>query len=77
MKKKKNNSKFTKIVLTGMFIYLILFTCACLYITYETGSEPETLIMCVFTFCGVEGGLSAWIKTTKVKKKDSIEINNH
>jgi hypothetical protein len=26
--------------------------------------------MCVFAFCGVEGGLSAWIKTTKEKKKE-------
>jgi hypothetical protein len=56
-----------------MFIYLLLFTCACLFITYKTSIEPKTLITCVFTFCGVEGGLSAWIKTTKVKKNDTID----
>ena len=53
-----------------MFIYLILFTFACLFITYNTGTEPKTLILSVFAFCGVEGGLSAWIKTTNVKKTD-------
>lgn len=56
-----------------MFIYLIIFTFASLFITYKTGNEPTTLITCVFAFCGVEGGLSAWIKTTKVKKKDKLE----
>ena len=65
----KSKGKFTKIILLSMFIYLIFFTIACLYITYMTGNEPQTLILCVFSFCGIEGGLSAWIKTTKVKKK--------
>ncbi len=69
-------SRYIKKILTFMFIYLILFTAACLYITYETGIEPRTLILCVFAFCGVEGGLSAWIKTTKVKKKDNWETKD-
>jgi len=69
-------SRFIKIVLTIMFLYLLLFTCACLYITYKTGTEPKTLILCVFAFCGVEGGLSAWIKTTKEKKKDNVELKD-
>jgi hypothetical protein len=68
--KRKKRGKFLKMVLIGMFVYLILFTCVCLYITYKTGVEPNTLITCVFTFCGVEGGLSAWIRNTKEKKKD-------
>lgn len=66
MKKKRN---YTKVILTGMFIYLILFTIACLFITYKTESEPTTLITCVFAFCSIEGGMSAWIRTTKEKKK--------
>jgi hypothetical protein len=68
MKCKKG--RFIKIIITCMLIYLLLFSCACLYITYTRGSEPRTLIMCVFAFCGVEGGMSAWIRTTKEKKKD-------
>ena len=70
--KDARKGKYIKIVLAGMFTYLILFTCACLYITYKTGSEPETLILSVFAFCGVEGGLSAWIKVTKEKKSEGI-----
>lgn len=72
--KSLKKGRYIKLVLTGMFIYLILFTCACLYITYKTSTEPKTLILCVFAFCGVEGGLSAWIKTTKVKKKGSDKL---
>jgi ABC-type transport system involved in multi-copper enzyme maturation permease subunit len=65
--------KYIKVILVCMFTYLILFTCACLFITYKTGEEPSTLIMCVFAFCGVEGGMSAWIKITKEKKKSTSE----
>jgi hypothetical protein len=60
-----------KVILTIMFTFLFLFVCACLFITYKTGTEPSTLITSVFAFCGLEGGLSAWIKTTKVKQKKS------
>ncbi|MFT4145562.1 MAG: hypothetical protein QM644_14000 [Mobilitalea sp.] len=67
----KKKSNYTKVILVGMFIYLILFTCACLYITYKTSVEPDTLILSVFAFCGIEGGLSAWIKITKVKNCDN------
>lgn len=72
----KSQNRYIKKILAVMFIYLILFTCACLFITYRTGSEPKTLILCVFAFCGVEGGLSAWIKTTKVKKSDKTGLKD-
>jgi hypothetical protein len=66
---KKKNGNYMKKILTGMFIFLVLFTCACLFIAYKTESEPKTLITCVFAFCSVEGGLSAWIKNCKDKRK--------
>lgn len=47
--------RFIKRIITGMLVYLLLFTCACLFITYTKGVEPKTLILCVFAFCGVEG----------------------
>ena len=72
----KSQSRYIKKVLTFMFIYLILFTSVCLFITFKTGNEPSTLILCVFAFCGVEGGLSAWIKTTKVKKSDKPAVKD-
>lgn len=70
MKCKKG--RFIKVIISCMLIYLLLFTCACLYISYTRGTEPQTLILCVFAFCGVEGGLSAWIRTTKEKKKYTL-----
>lgn len=70
----KKNGKYLKVILVGMFIYLILFTIACLYITYKTSTEPKVLITSVFAFCGVEGGLSAWIKTTKEKRKSNSKL---
>jgi heme A synthase len=62
------SGNFMKRVLTGMFIFLILFTIACLFVQYKTSTEPSTLITSVFLFCSVEGGLGAWIKVTKEKK---------
>jgi phosphotransferase system glucose/maltose/N-acetylglucosamine-specific IIC component len=68
---KKEKKSYMKTVMTFMFIFLFLFVCVCLYITYKTSSEPSALIASVFAFCTVEGGLGAWIKTTKVKQKKS------
>lgn len=72
----KSQNKYIKKILAFMFIYLILFTSTCLFITYKTGKEPTTLILSVFAFCGVEGGLSAWIRTTKVKKADKTAVKD-
>lgn len=57
----------TKIV-NGILIFLVLFTITILYLVAHDHAEPSTLIMSVFGFCGVEGGLMAWIKNTKTKK---------
>lgn len=64
---------FMKAILTIMLIFLLVFTSACLFITYKTGYEPSALIASVFAFCSVEGGLMAWIRTSKNKY---IETNN-
>lgn len=63
--------KFSKRVVTAMFALVILFTLAVLFIFYRTGSEPSTLIACVFAFVGVEGGALAWIRVTKEKTSTS------
>ncbi|MHB8130697.1 MAG: hypothetical protein ACYDEX_17030 [Mobilitalea sp.] len=65
----KKKGRYMKAVLAGMFIFLIFFTGACLFITYKTKVEPNTLIVSVFAFCGAEGGIAAFIKNTKEKKK--------
>lgn len=63
----KKKKSYTKVLLSLMFVFLLMFITICLYITFKTGSEPSTLIMSVFAFCGLEGGLTAWIKTTQDK----------
>lgn len=62
-----NKGRFSKLILKSMFIFLMVFTMAVLYVSYKTGSEPSTLVTCVFAFCGAEGGCLAWIKTIKSK----------
>jgi hypothetical protein len=64
---------FSKVALICMLLFLAAFIAVCLFIIYRTGNEPSTLITCVFAFCGVEGGLMAWIKTVKVKSKRKEE----
>jgi hypothetical protein len=59
--------KFSKTVLSLLFIFLFLFTVTCLVITGVTGTEPASLIMAVFGFCGVECGVLGWIKNTDTK----------
>jgi hypothetical protein len=61
------SGKYSKWILACMLIFLIIFVQECLYITLKTGTEPATIAALVFGFCGVEGGLMAWIKTVKVK----------
>ncbi len=54
-------------IVNGMLIFLALFTIAVLYLVFKDHTEPSALIMSVFGFCGVEGGLMAWIKNAKRK----------
>lgn len=71
--KKRNNKKirkglFTKIIILTVFTYLFFFTKEVLDVFKTTGSEPSTLITCVFAILGLECGVLGWIKSTKIKK---------
>lgn len=72
--------RFSKKILTSMFIFLAVFVLAVLFINYKTGSEPSTLVASVFAFCGVEGGCLALIKsveaTTEKKTVSKRKKNN-
>ena len=61
--------KYNKLIVTCMLVFLILFTISCLIIVATVQYEPSTLITSVFGFCGIEGGLLAWIKNTDTKTK--------
>lgn len=64
---RKRKGKFMKSIIVSVMLFLFLFVLTCLYITFKTGSEPSTLIVSVFAFCGFECGILGRIKTSKQK----------
>jgi hypothetical protein len=68
--------QYMKRVITGMLIFLFIFSQEVIFIMWKTGSEPSTLIASIFGFCGVEGGLMAWIKKLKIKRSKEGELND-
>lgn len=76
MNRNKRKGMFSKFVLIGMFLFLIIFTGVILMLFKETAAEPATLITAVFAFCGAEGGALAWIKTIKQKKESKNDLDN-
>lgn len=70
-------TKFSKKLLVCMFLFLLLFVITICVLFYRIGNEPGTLITCVFAFCGLEGGVLGWIKTSESKnsKEDFNDEN--
>ena len=64
---RKRKGKFMKSIIISVMLFLFLFVLVCLYITFKTGTEPSTLIVSVFAFCGFECGILGRIKTSKQK----------
>lgn len=64
-KSKKKKGRFMKGIIITVMLFLFLFTLTCLYITYKTSTEPSTLIVSVFGFCGLECGILGMIKKSK------------
>lgn len=75
--KQKKKGRFSKGILVFMLMFLLIFTCVSMYITYKTSTEPSTLIMAVFGFCGFEGGCMAWIKRSKEMNRREVDENEH
>lgn len=65
--------KFSKKLIVLICIFLLIFISIMAYLFYKTGNEPATLITCVFAFCGIEGGILGWIKTSEEKLKSKKE----
>ena len=66
----KKRMRTMDIVLAIDFAVLIVFTIVMIVIFVNTGSEPSTLITCVFAAGGGEFGVLGWIKTSKEKHAD-------
>ncbi len=69
-------TKFSKKLLVCMFLFLLVFVITMCVLFYKTGSEPSTLIGCVFAFCGLEGGVLGWIKTSESKNNSKEDLGN-
>lgn len=61
--------RFLKKLLVSIYAFLGVFTTAALIVYASTGTEPTTLIGCVFGVTGVESLLSVIIKFTETKKE--------
>lgn len=68
MRRKRN--KTSKLIITALLVFLLIFTAVCLWLFFTTGEEPAALISAVFVFCGGECGILGWIRTTKEKNKE-------
>ncbi len=64
---RKKKMKTMNIILIFMALFLLVFIVAMIFIYYNTGGIPDTLVVSVFTICGGEFGVMGWIKTTKDK----------
>lgn len=78
-KNKTKKGRFMKSIIVMVMFFLFLFTLICLYITYKTSTEPSTLIVSVFAFCGFECGILGRIKTSKQKsnktqREDDVNV---
>lgn len=58
--------RFSKIVVLSLLVLTVIFTAIILYIFYQTGQEPETLVRCWFVGIVGELGLLAKIKWTEI-----------
>lgn len=71
----KQKDDFLKKVIISMGIFLLCFTIAVFTVFCITGgSEPSTLITCVFAACLGECSICGWIK--KRKNEEESEDNS-
>ena len=76
--KKKLKGLFMKLEIIALLSFLLWFTIKILELVESGFQEPPSLIIAVFGFCGLEGGILGWIKVTdKKKKKDNTSEGNN
>ena len=69
----KKSTFLTKVV-TGILIFLFLFTVAILFLFYKTGGmEPSVLVGAVFVGTLGELGICGWIQHGKMKTEQHEE----
>lgn len=69
----QQSGRFSKKIVTLVIIMNIIFTAAVLYIFWQVGNEPSTLIAAFFGFTTVELWALASITKTKLKEGDDCD----
>lgn len=59
--------RFLKKVMTGIFIFLVIFIQEILILSLLDKTVPDALIVSVFGFCGLEAGIGGWVKHLESK----------
>ena len=73
----KNKDDFLKKVVITIGVFLLCFTIAVFIVFFATGgSEPSTLIACVFTACLGECSICGLLKKNKQEKDKEINYKN-
>lgn len=60
--------QYSKMLLNYIFVFIVIFIFANMFIFYKTGNEQSTLIVSVFSFVGTEVLSLLTIKVKKIKK---------
>lgn len=69
----KKQIRTMDIILAFMFTCITIFTIVMIIVFRQMGAVPDTLIVAVFAFFGLEAGMCGWIKTTKDKLNKKLE----
>lgn len=69
----KRKGLFMKCCVVYIFAFLTYFTLRVLDIAEKGFAEPSTLIVSVFGFCSIEGGILGFIKNLKEKGENKNE----
>lgn len=68
----KKKLKTMDLILAVLLTVMILFIITMVLVFLRMGAVPDTLIVSVFAFFGLECGVMGWIKTTKTRLEDRL-----
>ena len=68
----KKKLKTMDLILAVLLTVMILFIITMVWVFLRMGAVPDTLIVSVFAFFGLECGVMGWIKTTKTRLEDRL-----
>ena len=68
----KKKLKTMDLILAVLLTVMVLFIITMVWVFLRMGAVPDTLIVSVFAFFGLECGVMGWIKTTKDRLEDKL-----